>query len=604
MRSKIGQKFIGIMALFVALMLVPASASAYRVVQTVLRFSAVAAETLATGNVVMLKDADGLAYKADANDAALRPAIGIIGKGGATGATVEIIVIGRLSGWSALSEGAPGYLSETAAAITQSAPAYSQQLGQAITATDYLVNFQNYFDSSSLTVLGTLSGAAPLVLEGATANDFETSVTVIDPTADRTVYVPDATGTVVLSAGATDEAATSFKGVANGIQFEGATANDFETTFDVADPTADVTYRLPVAGAGTYSLMSSTLATNAPDIANSVTGGTNQLIFEGTADAIETIVTATDPTVGDQTFTLPNLAANSTVSLMVSSLATNAPEAASSVTGGTSQLIFEGTTADAHEAIITATDPTVGDQTWTLPDLAANSTVAVMATTLATNAPDVANSVWGISNGLALGGATGGDGFELQLKPMGDPGADKNILFPVLNDAASMISTLTTNDVDVANSVWGVSNGLAFGGSTGADAVETKLTVTDPTVDRTVTIPNRTGQVQLASAASVLTPGAAVALTVDLSNIYTLETNDNEDTTITFSGAGTAGDEITIIFATGAGVVGDEIVTFHATLVSSVGTLTMANTASRFYVVRFVSDGSHWYEVSRTAIQT
>ena len=101
-----------------------------------------------------------------------------------------------------------------------------------------------------------------------------------------------------------------------------------------------------------------------------------------------------------------------------------------------------------------------------------------------------------------------------------------------------------------------------------------------------------------------MTPGAAVALTVGLSNLYTLAINDNEDTTITFSGAGTAGDEITIVIATGAGEVGDEIVTFHATLVSSVGTLTCASTATRFYVVRFISNGSHWYEVSRTAIQT
>ena len=305
MRKNIGQKFMAVFIIFAMLFLVTANASAaYYVKQANMRFSAVAAETLTTGQVVMLKT-DGLAYKADANDAALRPAIGIVGKGGATSSTVEIITIGILSGWTTLTEGAPGYLSETAAGVTQSAPAYSQQVGQAITATDYIFNFQNYFDSSSLTVLGTLSGATPLVFEGATANDFETSIVV-----------------------------------------------------------------------------------------------------------------------------------------------------------------------------------------------------------------------------------------------------------------------------------------------------------TDPTADNTVTIPNRTGQVQLASAASVLTPGAAVALTVGLSNVYTLAINDNEDTTVTFSGAGTAGDELTIIIATGAGEVGDEIVTFHATLVSSVGTLTCASTASKFYVIRFISTGAHWYEVSRTAIQT
>ena len=91
-----------------------------------------------------------------------------------------------------------------------------------------------------------------------------------------------------------------------------------------------------------------------------------------------------------------------------------------------------------------------------------------------------------------MGGLTGADGFELQLKPMGDPAADKYILFPVLNDAAGLISTLTTNDVDVANSVWGTSNGLRFeGASGGADAVETTLQPVDPTTsDNTILLPD------------------------------------------------------------------------------------------------------------------
>lgn len=40
---------------------------------------------------------------------------------------------------------------------------------------------------------------ANLVFEGATANDFETTLTVVDPTADRTITLPDASGTVLLS---------------------------------------------------------------------------------------------------------------------------------------------------------------------------------------------------------------------------------------------------------------------------------------------------------------------------------------------------------------------------------------------------------------------
>jgi hypothetical protein len=44
-----------------------------------------------------------------------------------------------------------------------------------------------------------LAGASPLIFEGATADDYETTLAVTDPTADRTVTLPDASGTVVLA---------------------------------------------------------------------------------------------------------------------------------------------------------------------------------------------------------------------------------------------------------------------------------------------------------------------------------------------------------------------------------------------------------------------
>ena len=59
--------------------------------------------------------------------------------------------------------------------------------------------------ASTTLVSGTVDGANSITLasgnitfEGSTANDFETSLTVTDPTADRTITFPDATGTVAL----------------------------------------------------------------------------------------------------------------------------------------------------------------------------------------------------------------------------------------------------------------------------------------------------------------------------------------------------------------------------------------------------------------------
>ena len=168
------------------------------------------------------------------------------------------------------------------------------------------------FPDSSGTVAYSAS-TATYVFEGATADEYETTLSVVDPTADRTIYFPNATGTVIMNTAAAADAAASFQGIANGIKFEGATADEFEVSLDVADPTADAIFRLPVVAAGTYSLMSSTLATNAANIVNSVWGGTNQLIFEGaTADEYETIIAPTDATA-DRTITLPNASGTAVV---------------------------------------------------------------------------------------------------------------------------------------------------------------------------------------------------------------------------------------------------------------------------------------------------
>jgi len=120
--------------------------------------------------------------------------------------------------------------------------------------------------SKNLVVPGT-----SIHIEGATANDFETTLTVVDPTADRTVTFPDATGTVVLSdgsgnvtvsgnltvSGTTTTINSTTINATTGIVFEGATADAFETTVTVTDPTADRTVTFQDA-TGTVVLRDST----------------------------------------------------------------------------------------------------------------------------------------------------------------------------------------------------------------------------------------------------------------------------------------------------------------------------------------------------------
>jgi hypothetical protein len=63
---------------------------------------------------------------------------------------------------------------------------------------------QTYIDTNALTTTGTFTltnktiGSTGLFFEGATSDAFETLLTVVDPTADNTITLPDATGTVAL----------------------------------------------------------------------------------------------------------------------------------------------------------------------------------------------------------------------------------------------------------------------------------------------------------------------------------------------------------------------------------------------------------------------
>jgi len=169
--NKLFQKIIVaifMLALVLAFM-APQVQAAYHVKKVFTRITVNAGETVTTGEVVAIKDSDGEAYLADANVTYLRPAVGIVGSlTGGDGEPIEIITSGILSGWSSLEEGNPAYLSETAGDVTQDPPEWMQNIGVAVTTTDYYFNFPvthdpklaiEYFDVNPVTA-GIAGGAA------------------------------------------------------------------------------------------------------------------------------------------------------------------------------------------------------------------------------------------------------------------------------------------------------------------------------------------------------------------------------------------------------------------------------------------------------------
>lgn len=205
-----------------------------------------------------------------------------------------------------------------------------------------------------------------------------------------------AAGTFLVASGATLTVEDGWTfGTLTSVEFEGSTIDDNELTLTTADPTADRTVTLADASG---TVMLSTLATNAPDAANSVTGASNGLVYEGaTANDYETTVSATDPTA-DRSIVLPDGAGT----VMLSSLATNAVDAANSVTGASNALVFEGATANNFELSLVPAD-VAADRTLTLPDRAGTLAPAGWTVAKTTDYPVVAADVGTIFTNTGAG---------------------------------------------------------------------------------------------------------------------------------------------------------------------------------------------------------
>lgn len=464
---------------------------------------------------------------------------------------------------------------------------------------------------SSITISQSsgISGTA-LTFEGSSADDYETTLSISDPTADRTVTFPDAGGTTMLSTLSSNapDAANSVTGASNALVFEGATADADELSLSPTDVTEDVTATLPGGNNAAYAFMASSLTSNDVQAANGVWGASNALVFEGaTADASELTVAPTD-VGGDVTVTIPgggnasqafmtsllttndvgvansvwgvsggfaaegssadgneatiaftDPTADNTITfadaagtVMLSSLATNGVDKANAVTGASNGLVFEGATADAFETTVASTD--VGaDVTLTLPG-GANSSMALIGSALTTNDVDAANSVWGVSNGIRLEGATA-DANETTISPT-DVGSDITVTVPGgANASLALIgSTLTTNDMDVANSVWGSSNGINFEGSA-ADGSETTLSATNPTSDRSVVFADAGGTVMLSSLATNGADAANAVTGTSNGLLFEGASADTSETTVTLQDP-SADRTVTIPNASGAMNVG------------------------------------------------
>ena len=367
---------------------------------------------------------------------------------------------------------------------------------------------------------GTSVFETKITFEGATDDAYETVLAITDPTADRTITFPNATGTVSTTTATetlTNKTLTSptinggtFSGTFTGTQdltgvvlsgasplvFEGATDDGYETTLTFTDPTADRVITMPNATDTLVGKATTDTLTN-----KSIDLGTNTLTGSlaewNTALQSESFASLT----GSETLTNKTLTSPTITGGTFSGTFTGTQDLTGVVLSGASPLVFEGATADAHETTLTFTDPTadrvitVPNATDTLVGKATTDTLTNKSIDLGTNTLTGSASEWNT--------ALQGDSFATLTGT--ETLTNKTLTSPTINSPT--ITNVTATNLTLTDA------SIVFEGVT-ADAHETTLTVVDPTADRTVTIPNETGT--LITSASAATNAFSIALAAAL----------------------------------------------------------------------------------------
>ena len=332
-----------------------------------------------------------------------------------------------------------------------------------------------------------------MTFEGATDDAYETTWSMTDPTADRTYTFPDANGDVVLITGTqtlTNKTFTSptinggtFSGAFTGtmditgtvlsdaspLVFEGATADAYETTLAITDPTADRTVSMPNA---TDTLIgkatTDTLTNKTIDLgSNTLTASLAEFNSALQSDSFGTL--ADTQTWTNKTFTTPT----ATSPVLNTGVSGTAVKDEDNMASNSATVVATQQSIKAYvDAQTTAQDLDIAPDSGTPQaiDLDSETLTFSGGTGIGTTASSNTLTM-NISNVVAT--LTGSQTFT-----------NKTFTSPTIN-TMTFASGTSTSGMQIG------STGVVFEGAT-ADNYETTLTVTDPTADRVITIPNST----------------------------------------------------------------------------------------------------------------
>jgi len=382
--------------------------------------------------------------------------------------------------------------------------------------------------TGTMDITGTvLSGASPLVFEGATDDTHETTWAFVDPTGDRTITFPNATDTLIGKATTDTLTNKSVDLDANTLtgslaEFNAALQSATFATIDNADTLTNKTFTSPTINGGTFSGS----FTGTLDVTGTVLSAASPLVFEGaSADNHETTWAFTDPTT-DRTISIPD-ATDTLIGKATTDTLTNKTFDldANTLTGSLAEFnaALQGDSFGTLADTLTFTNKTFTNPTITSgvlntqvtgsavkdEDNFASNSATVVASQQSIKAyidnlidaqdldlssdsgsidVDLDDETLTLAGGTGIASAASGNTVTFNIDSTvatlvgSQTFTNKTFTSPVIN-ALTFSSGQTTSGLNIG------ANGIIFEGAT-ADAHETTLTVTNPTADKTITIPD------------------------------------------------------------------------------------------------------------------
>ena len=236
-----------------------------------------------------------------------------------------------------------------------------------------------------------------MVFEGATDDDFETTLSFAEPTADRTHTLPDANGTISLTDNADTSTNKTFTtptitspvfntGVSgSAVLDEDNMASDSATKLATqqsikayVDNQIDTDMDVNITSdSGSVAIVMDSETLTIAGGSNITTAATGNTVTVTLSSSVAT--TSGSETLTNKTFTSPTLNTHTFSS----------GTSTSGMSIGANGIVFEGATADAHETTLTAADPSQ-DNTITIPN---ETMTAITTATHASKASHIVNCI-------------------------------------------------------------------------------------------------------------------------------------------------------------------------------------------------------------------